>query len=72
MKHKSKVKSRSKQSFGKNALLVGFTSIGIGLLIYNFVGIPWLFDSFQELIGFGLISIIAGLFFIFFGKKANF
>ena len=71
MAKKTKLKSRFKKGFGINALIVGALAIFGGLGIYKYITMDWLYQSYQELIGFGLISIIAGLVYLFLGRKSN-
>lgn len=64
-------KKRLKRAFSKNAFLIGIIAVLSGLAIYKWVSIEWLFQSYQELVGFGLLSIIAGIVYLLFGRKAE-
>ena len=66
-----KLKYRYKSSWGRGLLLTGGLSVLIGFLVYKYVTLDWIYQSYQEIVGFGLISIIAGIIYILGGKKTK-
>jgi hypothetical protein len=68
-KNKNTIKKRWHTHFGSGSIISGLIAILIAFIIYKFVKIEFFFASFENLVGLGIILIIAGLIFILFGKR---
>ncbi len=62
---------KKRSQFGRNSIIAGLGMSLIAFFIYKFVRWNFLYQSYQEILGFGLIAIIIGIIYIFFGKKIN-
>lgn len=65
---KKKIKSRW-DSFGRGSVIAGIVMVILAWIIYSYITSPFLHQSFEEVLGFGIILIITGIIFVFFGKK---
>jgi hypothetical protein len=72
MKHKiKKVHHRWHSTWGKGTIVIGMLMIFLAWLIYKYFEYPFLKDSYPQILGFGIILVIAGMIFTFFGKKMD-
>ena len=66
-----KIHKRWKTGFGRGSIIIGIVMILLAWIFYSYVESPFFHQSFEEILGFGIIAIIAGIIFTFFGKKID-
>lgn len=68
---RKKIHKRWQTGFGRGSIIIGFIMAILAYIMYAYVHNDFFHQSYEELLGFGIIAIIAGIIFTFFGKKIN-